>query len=227
MVILGIETSGAACSVAVLQDAEIASHRRTAMTRGHAEALMPMIEATLADAGLVYDALDRIAVTVGPGSFTGLRTGLAAAKGLAQALGVPLIGVTSFEAVAYAARERDPADRRPIAAALETKRADIYLQLFDADLAALSKPSARPADAPLAVPQAAAIRLAGDAAPRLLSAQQESGLAMEIVSADGPDATAVARLAARRATAPSRPVAPLYLHPPQAKLPAHGGRLRP
>src|SRR3954469_5612836 len=100
MNILALDTAGAACSVAVLRGVVVAASRSEPMARGHSEALMPMIRAAMRDAALEFDALDLIAATVGPGAFTGIRIGLAAARGLALAAGKPAVGVTSFEAVA-------------------------------------------------------------------------------------------------------------------------------
>lgn len=225
MVILGLDSSGAACSVAVVADDRLLARRLVPMARGHAEALMPMIEAALADAEIGFASLDRIAVTVGPGSFTGLRTGLAAAKGLALALDRPAVGVTSFEAVAYAVSRDNPA-AAPIAVALETKRADLYFQLFDDALDALCRPSVLAPEEAAARCPAGAFRIAGDAAARLEGALSPRDTPPSVVHIGPVDAACVARLAARRDAADA-PLRPLYLHRPQARLPAHGGSLRP
>ena len=97
--ILAIDTSAAQCAVAIVDDDRVAV-RRVGMARGHAETLFPLIEEVLAELGASYDDLDRIAVCTGPGSFTGLRVGISAARGLALGCGIPAIGVTRFEAVA-------------------------------------------------------------------------------------------------------------------------------
>jgi tRNA threonylcarbamoyl adenosine modification protein YeaZ len=107
--VLGLDATGSACSAALLRDDRALAHRFAAMERGQAEALVPMIASVLAEAALPVAALDLIAVTVGPGAFTGVRIGLAAARGLALASGVPALGVTSFAAVAAAVA---PAIRR-------------------------------------------------------------------------------------------------------------------
>lgn len=96
--ILGIDTSAGQCAVAVV-DGVTAWQRAEIMARGHAEALFPMIDAVLADAGAVARDLTRIAVCTGPGSFTGIRAGIAAARGLALGLGVPAVGVSRLEAL--------------------------------------------------------------------------------------------------------------------------------
>ncbi|MEM7745126.1 MAG: tRNA (adenosine(37)-N6)-threonylcarbamoyltransferase complex dimerization subunit type 1 TsaB [Pseudomonadota bacterium] len=97
-VILAIDTSAGQCAVALSGPIEVAKSQQ--MSRGHAEALFPMIEDALASAGLSYGDVQRIGVCTGPGSFTGVRVAVAAARGLALGLGVPSIGVTRFEALA-------------------------------------------------------------------------------------------------------------------------------
>src|SRR6202012_2465113 len=99
MKVLAFDCSGASCSAAVVVDDEPLAQHFATMERGHAEALLPMIDTVLRAAKLAPPAIDLIAVTTGPGSFTGLRIGLAAARGLALANGIAAIGVTSFDAV--------------------------------------------------------------------------------------------------------------------------------
>ncbi|MDH3667239.1 MAG: tRNA (adenosine(37)-N6)-threonylcarbamoyltransferase complex dimerization subunit type 1 TsaB [Paracoccaceae bacterium] len=100
--ILAIDTSAAQCAVALLGGGVLVQ-RRAAMERGHAEHLFPMIEDALAEAGAVYGDLTRIAVCTGPGSFTGVRIGVAAARGLAIGCAIPVVGITRFEALAVEA----------------------------------------------------------------------------------------------------------------------------
>ena len=101
MRLLALDTATAACSVALWRDGAVLARRFEAMLRGQSEALMPMVGAVLAEAGCGFKDLDAIAVTVGPGAFTGLRIGLAAARGMALAAELPLIGVTTLEAVVH------------------------------------------------------------------------------------------------------------------------------
>src|SRR6266702_3656731 len=116
MRILAIDTALEACSVAVF-DTEGSSRARSRslpMARGHAEALMPLIATVMSDARTEFDELDRIAVTVGPGSFTGLRVGVAAARGIALAAGKPVVGLTTLSAIAAPFFEAD--ESRPLLA---------------------------------------------------------------------------------------------------------------
>ncbi len=128
MLLLAIDTAGPACAVALLRGedgtAEILARSSEAIGNGHAERLMPMIEAALAEAGVAFADLDRIAVTTGPGSFTGVRVGVAAARGLALALDIPAVGIGSLDALAFP--EVRGRDSGTVVAALDAKRGEIY-----------------------------------------------------------------------------------------------------
>ncbi len=100
MVILAIETSAAQCAVAVVSGGAVFA-RAEAMERGHAERLMPMIAEVMAEAGIGWEAIETVAVCTGPGSFTGIRVGVAAARGIALGRGIPAVGVTRLEALAF------------------------------------------------------------------------------------------------------------------------------
>ncbi|MGH7034744.1 MAG: tRNA (adenosine(37)-N6)-threonylcarbamoyltransferase complex dimerization subunit type 1 TsaB [Stellaceae bacterium] len=209
MKVLGLDCTGASCSAAVAIAGAIRAHRFAAMERGQAEALMPMVQAVLDEAALGVAQLDLIAVTIGPGSFTGVRTGLAAARGLGLAARRPLMGVTSFAAVAEAVRAQ--AGGRPLAVALESKRQELFLQLVGPE---------GPGDGALVPPEQwgafvpVPAFLAGDGAVRLAAALARPRT--DILSAAAVDAAHVACLAARRwRTGLALPAPrPLYLRAP-------------
>ena len=221
MKLLALDTACAACSVAVCDGTAVRAHHFETMQRGHAEALMPVVEAVLAESGLGYAALDAIAVTRGPGTFTGLRIGLAAARGLALAAGLPLIGPTTLEIIAAAARSHRP--NRFVAVMIEARRGEVYSQTFAPDGEAIDTAAALAPEA--ALDRAATVEavLAGDAALRL--AALTAGV--DVAPGDGlPDAVVLAAVAAERPLPRvGEIVSPLYLRPPDAKLPgAVGGR---
>ena len=209
MIILALDTALDACSVAVLDGGDTLARRVEPMARGHQERLAPLVAEAMAEGGLAFDALERVAVTVGPGSFTGLRVGLAFAKALALALDIPCVGVGTLEALIAS---RPDASAAPHAAAvLDARRGQVYLQAF-AQGAALTAPANLPVEAARAELEAlgfaahamrvgsGAHLLAGDGTP----------------PADQIDPVALARLAAARPRPDGMP-APLYLRVPDAK----------
>src|SRR5580704_978202 len=101
--ILAVDTALGACSAAVLEGDVVRAHRFVATERGHAEALAPMVQETMREAEIAFADLDRLAVTTGPGTFTGQRVGLAFMRGLRLALKKPLAGITTLDAMAAAA----------------------------------------------------------------------------------------------------------------------------
>lgn len=196
MKILAFDCSGNGCSAAVLKGAGVAAHEFAAMARGHAEALVPMIERVLKAAGLAPAALDLIAVTRGPGAFTGIRIGLATAAGLALASGVPALGLTTFETVAAAVPEA-LLGAGALIAAIDSRREELFLQRFDD----AREPAGEPA---LVAPAhwnawlgAAPVVLAGDGAGRLAAALPRRPFTRAPGSGI-PDAADLARLAFAR-----------------------------
>jgi len=124
MLLLAIDTAGPSCAVAIARDNTILAQISEEIGRGHAERLMPMIEAGLAKAGVEFKDLDRVAVTTGPGSFTGVRVGIAAGRGLALALDIPAIGIRSLDALAFpVTRARDAGT---VVAVLDARREEVY-----------------------------------------------------------------------------------------------------
>ena len=227
MKVLGIDTAVGACSAAVWDKTVKASHQKI-MSRKHVEELVPMVRRTLKKAGSTFGQLDLIAVTIGPGSFTGLRTGLAAAKGLGLALNIPVHGVTTLEAVAFAASERLLKTKIPIVVVFEPNRDEIYWQQFDGDAIEQGKASAMLEGFIVEKLPAGAFCLCGDAAGRILAAmpQLEREQINHLPTVERPVAEDIAEIAAGRFEQPVR-AEPLYNHPPAAKIPAAGGRSRP
>ena len=130
MRVLAIDTALEACSAAVLDTEQggISARESLPMVRGHAEALLPLIARVMDSAGLEFAALDRIAVTTGPGSFTGLRVGIAAARGIALAAGKPAVGLSTL--AAYAAPLIAADDAVPVVAVIDARHDHVYLQVF-------------------------------------------------------------------------------------------------
>ena len=230
---LAIDTATAACSAALWRSGAVAAGRFEIMHRGHAENLMPMVDAVMTEAGAAPDTLDLIAVTVGPGAFTGLRLGLAAARGLALATGAPCMGLTTTETLAAAVAEASGAATGAIVAALDTKRGDYYVQVFDAAGKAVSEPAVLAA-ADLAgfvaghAEGRAPARLAGDVQDAVAAALGAAGLETAATPVIFPDAKVVAALAAGRFRPGEKPAppAPLYLRRPDATPAVDGGRIR-
>ena len=217
MRILALDSATSACSVAVFCDKEVIAHRYEEMSRGQAETLIPMVADAMSAAGLEFDALDAIAVTMGPGAFTGVRIGLSTAQSLALAADKPLVGVTTLEAV-FAAQGQAST---PFLVALDTKRTDIYAQLFDSDGEALTEPLALEEDKISMAVSMHGIGVVGDAADRAARALNKAGIAAKRHWGPMlPDASWVARIAAGRFSAGDLvPVEPIYLRAPDVGPP--------
>lgn len=139
MLTLAFDTAATAVSVALLNGQNVVAADGRNMERGQGEALIPMVDALLKQAGLSPADVKRVAVSVGPGSFTGVRVGLAAARGMGLALHVPVVGITTLAAAAY----QVPAET--VLAVADTKRGDFFTQLFRGGRAT-EDPTVRTAD---------------------------------------------------------------------------------
>lgn len=234
MTILAFDTTFDACSVCVARERDgrldVLASALERFATGHAERLVPMIDAVMARAGVGFADLDRIAVTVGPGTFTGTRIGISAARGLALATGRATVGVSSLAVMAAIAADAlatgtvAPAgmEDADLAIAVDVRRGEVYAQLFDlAGLEAKSQPRL------LAIDDAARLDARLDAATPLLIAGSGAEAVAAAARGNGrrtaamlpdllPDATALARIAARL-VATHTPLQPLYLRPPDAK----------
>src|SRR5262247_846565 len=216
MRVLAIDTALEACSVAVFDTAhaDARAQETLPMQRGHAEALMPLIERMLARAQLNAADLDRIAVTTGPGSFTGLRVGIAAARGIALASGRPAIGLTTLAAFAAPFIAAD--DTLPVVVAIDARHDHVYLQVFGPGGRTLVAPRVAPLREALRVSSTDAPRITGTAAAKLVTLWPVGERAPSKVEQRGaPDINWVARLGAA-ASDTGTPPKPLYLRPPDA-----------
>jgi len=232
MNIIALDTVAGASSVAVFSDGKKVCNYRKVLDRGHAEVLIPMMKEAISSVSFEFLDLDLIAVTVGPGSFTGIRVGLATARSLSVAAKVPVIGVTSFEAVAASITEKEWAGA-PVLIALETRRDDLYLQMFNEARARLGEPKA--VGSPDIVSYVSHqlglqtdILVAGDGAERAVSEIGDCSerfkcrLASSLV---GPDAIQVAEIAQESHLSGSAclPAEPFYLRAPHVQVPIKSG----
>lgn len=209
MIVLALDTAGVDCAAAIYDSGRdtMLGEASDMIGKGHAEHLMGIVDRALDQAGVALSDVDRLAVTIGPGSFTGIRVGVAAARGFALSLNIPAVGITTLEVMAAAQREKTPG--RAVLAAMDAKRDEIYLQSFAADGSALDEPRA----VSIAEAQAFAAGFDGEI----------TGSAIPILK---PDATGeyansfpislVARLGAAANPNTGKPK-PLYLRGPDAK----------
>ncbi len=218
MIVLALDTALETCSVAVVRDGEPLAVRCEPMARGHQERLAPMVAEAMAEAALGFEALDRIAVTVGPGSFTGLRVGLAFAKAMSMALDISCVGVGTLEGLA--ASRPGWAAEPLLLAVLDGRREHVYLQAFTH-----GAPLAEPANLSIAEAVTLIAGFEGPASPPMV------GSGSTLLPLDGRpaevtqiDPVALARLAATRRSPAGRP-APIYLRAPDAKTIAERARL--
>ncbi|HEY2621062.1 MAG TPA: tRNA (adenosine(37)-N6)-threonylcarbamoyltransferase complex dimerization subunit type 1 TsaB [Acetobacteraceae bacterium] len=215
MRILALDAALARCAAAVVLDHEVLAMRQTAATQGHAALLPIMARDVLAEAATAASSLDLVAVTVGPGSFTGIRAGLALAHGIALAVGVPVVGVTVGEALADSLPHLGD---RQLWVAIDSRRGRVFLErrntVVAIQLDALPVPDGR-------------IATAGDAAAAVAARLAARDADVMLTDARLPIARHVAVAAERRFHGELQPLPaqPLYVDPPEARLPAAG--LRP
>jgi len=217
MRILAIDTSCGAASVAVVESgrAEPLAAISRPMTRGHADALAPMVEEAMRGVDRGFPSLARIAVATGPGSFTGIRVGLALARAMGMALGVPVVGVSTL--AAFAAPLLNEPRTGIIAATIDARHGSVYFQLFEASGRPLGPPRCDTLRECARAIGAGPAWFAGDAAALVASEAQRAGLPYELDAARAaPDIVALARMGL--AVDPARsPARPLYVKPPDAR----------
>jgi tRNA threonylcarbamoyladenosine biosynthesis protein TsaB len=218
--LLAFDASLGALSVAVVprRHSRVAHEAFETRATGHAEHLMPMIGRVMEDAGVGFSELSHIAVTVGPGGFTGVRVGIAAARALALATGRPVAGFTSLAVLAEEARRLLPAPTQgPLAVAIATRRGMVFFQIFDAEgKAASPERHISPGDASQLV-GARRLLIVGSGAQAVAAAGCAAGTALPELQ---PRARALVALVA--AGVATRPARPLYLAPHGAQPPGAG-----
>jgi tRNA threonylcarbamoyladenosine biosynthesis protein TsaB len=217
MLILAIDTALDACAAGILDtDAgKLIAQESLPMKRGHAEALMPLIARVMKASGIAFAALDRIAVTTGPGSFTGLRVGLSAARGIALAAGKPAVGVTTL--TAYAAPVVSESGEQPVISAIDARHDHVYFQVVSGNGGSLVRPQLASIEQALGASRFGAPFLVGNAAEILRQRWPAQALPPFKVDAQpAPDIAWVGWLGAAVSpdTAPARPY---YLRAPDAK----------
>jgi len=193
--VLAFDTSAAHCAAALLLPGGRVLNRLEPMEKGQAERLMPLLEELLAEAGLGWSDLTRLAVGTGPGNFTGVRIAVAAARGLALGLGIPALGITRLEALAFGLP-------RPITVVEDARRGEVYVQAFGTETSE-------------------ALLLDGSDLVHVLDTPHLTGSAAGAAALPPavPLAEAMARLAAARALPQPRP-APFYLRGADAAPPS-------
>ncbi len=217
MRVLAIDTALAACSAAVLdtEHGGVVAAVSLPMTRGHAEALMPLVARVMDQTGLAFTDLDRVAVTTGPGSFTGLRVGIAAARGIALATDKPAVGLSTL--FAYAAPQMAADDRIPVVAAIDARHGHVYLQVFGPGGRTLSAPRLAPLREAVQAASAVPTCIVGSAAQSVAAALSQADAAPAAVDArPAPDIAWVARIGAGLPEGQSPPK-PQYLRAPDAQ----------
>ncbi|MDP6803946.1 MAG: tRNA (adenosine(37)-N6)-threonylcarbamoyltransferase complex dimerization subunit type 1 TsaB [Rhodospirillales bacterium] len=224
--VLGLDTAMSVCSVALCEGDRVLANRRVVMERGHAEALMPMVRDVLEAADCAFRDLDLIAVTNGPGTFTGIRIGLAAAKGMAMTASLPLVGVTTFEAIVHAVGEDERGDAS-LLVVLATKSTGYYAQAFSRERKPVNAPCVADRNQLAGLVCEGEVVVAGDGARDGLEALTAAGVGARLCErAFAADAIHVAQIAAMgtRSGEISRAPVPLYLRPPATTLAGPGRR---
>lgn len=217
MRVLAIDTALGACSTCVFDAGEgvMLAQTSVAMVKGHAEALIPQIDTMMAEISGGFASLDRIAVTVGPGSYTGLRVGLSAANAIGFATGKPVVGISTLAALA--APLMTAGESTVVASAIDARHGEIYIQLVTSSGRSIIAPRQIAAKDAARMMGSGPIRLVGSGAPRLAVEAWTIGIDAVVIDAPvAPGIVWVARLGAL-AVPDEQPARPLYLKAADAK----------
>lgn len=221
-VILGIDTATTGCAAAVVRNEDCLAMVSARMARGQSEALMPMIADVMQQAGLGFGDLDGLAVTRGPGAFTGLRIGLAAARALALTIARPCLGIVTFDILFRQVSDAGGLeDTDALVVAVESKREELFIQVYEPDGAARNEPAVlRPDDVAELLAGRSRIAVAGDAGDKVVSALRRDFDVRHLVEIDVPDPKVIGRLGLEALQmAAEYPPKPLYLRPPDVTPP--------
>jgi len=216
MRVLAIDTALAACAAAVLDTEHgIVASETVPMVRGHAESLIPLIARVMKLSDMTIGDLGRIAVTTGPGSFTGVRVGLAAARGFGVATGVPVVGVSTLSV--YAAPYLAGNGKFPVVAAIDARHEHVFLQVFGPGGQTIISPRLARLSEAIRAASAAPAYLVGSAAQAIADEVAHNGAPPPAVdSRAAPDIVWVAQIGAVTPQAQSAPN-PQYLRAPDAQ----------
>jgi tRNA threonylcarbamoyl adenosine modification protein YeaZ len=217
MLVLAIDTALGACSAAVLDThaARMMATETLVMARGHAEAVMPLIARVMDAAAIEFAVLDRVAVTTGPGSFTGLRVGIAAARGIALAAAKPAIGLTTF--AGFAAPYIAADDSTPLVTAIDARHQHVYLQVFGSGGRTIIPPRIAPLREAVRAAMVGPARIVGSAAGLIAAAWPRLEPPPVLVDQrEACDIDWIARLGAT-ASEPEESPTPFYLRAPDAQ----------
>lgn len=223
MNILAFDTAFDACSVAAARGLRsltpVICPLFEPMTTGHAERLMPMIDAALSETKLSVEDLDLIAITIGPGTFTGTRITVAAARALALINDTPIVTLTSLKLMAMNPEARSSGARQ-LAIATDARRGEVYIERFcPRNLTSLAPPAVLSINEAAVSLGAGPTALAGSGAAAVAEAANDMGIVAH-VTAGGPLPDAFDMLFWAMSQKPTATVHPLYLRPPDAKPPA-------
>ncbi len=214
MRLLAIDTALEACSCAILDTGRrepLMALRSEEMSRGHAEVLLPLVAEMMKESNIVFSSLDRVAVTTGPGSFTGLRVGIAAARGIGLSAEKPVVGLSTLAALAAPHIAED--DSLPVVVAIDARHSHVYLQVYGPGGRTLISPRIAPLQEAIAAAQAAPARIVGSAAQAVADGCSETPILVD--ARRFADIVWVARLGA--AANEGAAAKPLYLRAPDAQ----------